>query len=463
MTATTPTMQTPDVVSTRGMKNQVRIRGPKPDVSFQCKSLDHLETRLQAHIELCHKDRLIPETVYAQFIFDSSVKLAVTDLSDGMLDHFPQLANFEPQDGPMALSVPDAVATHGDAKSKLKRQRAVGRIILSSVQKVDGFKYFEKEAWDTKHTDGYRFKYLCRDSFQNKDRAANKSRSSNASAIVLSNGPEANGNVSPGKEAARLATYDCKGSIFVKFSSSQQIVDVVYQHLPIHREPANSAALLPTAGPSSAVPLPSNALTHEESGEPVETTEPLQNNMSMQMPSAPVATAEAAPVKPKKRKRASKLPRESIIEPESSEQEDPDWDMDGPPLPLLSPNYEPDPGDGDFHRPSVVTRVPGLKAQMKKAVRKSFNPQANSDISASSGSDFEGKSKKPKKKGQKGKAAKKAAAAAAAENKSSGAEIDSDGRPHQTDHVRRETARTRKRTIPQPLEQTPASDMDTET
>lgn len=162
----------------------------------------------------------------------------------------------------------------------------------------------------------------------------------------------------------------------------------------------------------------------------METTETLQNNMSMQMPPAPVATAEAAPVKPKKRKRASKLPRESIIEPESSEQEDPDWDMDGPPLPLLSPNYEPDPGDGDFHRPSVVTRVPGLKAQMKKAVRKSFNPQANSDISASSGSDFEGKSKKPKKKGQKGKAAKKAAAAAAAENKSSGAEIDSDGRPH---------------------------------
>lgn len=168
----------------------------------------------------------------------------------------------------------------------------------------------------------------------------------------------------------------------------------------------------------------------------METIESHQNNMP---PVPVVAPADAAPVKPKKRKRAAKLPRESIIEPESSEQEDPDWDMDGPPLPLLSPNYEPDPGDGDFHRPSVVTRVPGLKAQMKKAVRKSSNPQANSDISASSGSDFEGKSKKPKKKGQKGKVAKKAAAAAAAaaENKSSGAEIDSDGRPPREFSLRR--------------------------
>lgn len=206
--ASTPAMATNDVVSTRGMKNQVRIRGPKPDVSFQCKSLDDLETRLRGHIDHCYRDRPIPETVYAQFIFDSSVFLTVTDLSDGMLDHFPQLANFQSQDRPMALSVPDAVATHGDAKSKLKRQRAVGRIILTSVQKIDGFNYFEKEAWDTKHTDGYRFKYLCRDSYQNKDRAANKSRSSNATAILPSNGPEASGEVSPGKGKVLLLSLN---------------------------------------------------------------------------------------------------------------------------------------------------------------------------------------------------------------------------------------------------------------
>lgn len=161
----------------------------------------------------------------------------------------------------------------------------------------------------------------------------------------------------------------------------------------------------------------------------METTESGQNGTPIYLPPAPVAATDGAHVKGKKRKRVAKPPRESIVEPESSEQDDPDWDMDGPPLPLLSPNYEPDPGDGDFHRPSVVTRVPGLKAQMKKAVRKSFN-QAASDVSASSGSDFEGK--KPKKKGQKGKVAKKA------ENKSSGAEVDSDGRPARK-HARTKT------------------------
>lgn len=175
-----------------------------------------------------------------------------------------------------------------------------------------------------------------------------------------------------------------------------------------------------------------NGLAHEDSGDPMETTEPLQDNMPVYLPPAPAAPTNVAPVKGKKRKRVAKPPRESIIEPESSEQEDPDWEMDGPPLPLLSPTFIPDPGDGDFHRPSVVTRVPGLKAQVKKAVRKSFNAAADSDISASSGSDFEGK--KPKKKGQKGKAAKKAAA----ENKSSGPEVDSDGRPARK-HARTKT------------------------
>ena len=151
---------------------------------------------MKGHTDQC-KNRLIPETVYAQFIFDSSVTLHIKDLSDGMRDHFPHLANHQ-SDDPGLLTVPDAVAPHGDAKSKLKRQRAVGRVVLKSIQDVDGFKYFEKEAWDTKHADGYRFKYLCRDSYQNKDRSANKNRGSNASSVPL-NGPEISGENSPSK------------------------------------------------------------------------------------------------------------------------------------------------------------------------------------------------------------------------------------------------------------------------
>jgi hypothetical protein len=192
-------MAAPEAVSTRGMKNQVRIRGPKPDVSFQCKSLDELETLLQGRIEQCHEGRQVPETVYAQFIFDSTVVLQIKDLSDGMRDHFPRLATHESEEEPGMLGVPEAVAPADDAKSKLKRQRAVGRVILKSIQHIDGFKYFEKEAWDTKHSDGYRFKYLCRDSFQNKDRSANKSRGSNASTLIPPTSAEASAEQSPGK------------------------------------------------------------------------------------------------------------------------------------------------------------------------------------------------------------------------------------------------------------------------
>lgn len=247
-------MAAPELVSTRGMKNQVRIRGPKPDVSFQCKSLNQMETLLQSHIETCYEGRLIPETVYAQFIFDSAVVLQITDLSDGMRDHFPHLAAHESEDEPGLLRVPEAVAPADDAKTKLRRQRAVGRVILKSISSVDGFNYFEKEAWDTKHQDGYRFKYLCRDSFQNKDRSATKTRGSNASTLIPPTSAEASGEQSPGKreshlllsiafgrlivivDPTRTPTYDCKGSIFVKFSQSQQIVDVVYQHFPVHRQ-----------------------------------------------------------------------------------------------------------------------------------------------------------------------------------------------------------------------------------
>jgi hypothetical protein len=165
-------------VSSRGAKNQVRIRGPKPDVSLQCSSLDNLEELLRGQVEHGLSAK-VPDVVYSEFIFDSSVGLLVEGLPDEWRD------SLAVGDGPTQITVPVAVAQLADAKVKLKRQRAVARGVLKSIQSVDGFKYFEKEAWDTKHNDGYRFKFLCRDSFQNKDRAQNRARSSNASALEV--------------------------------------------------------------------------------------------------------------------------------------------------------------------------------------------------------------------------------------------------------------------------------------
>lgn len=122
----------------------------------------------------------------------------------------------------------------------------------------------------------------------------------------------------------------------------------------------------------------------------------------------PVPTKELpAPQISKKRKRTSTKPaRESLIEAETS-----DLDMvdepshsynQGPPPPLVSPNFEPDPGDGDFWRPSVTTIVPGVKAPPKAAAKKGYGAGAGGKMkaaemveqyageSSASGSDFEG-------------------------------------------------------------------------
>jgi hypothetical protein len=268
-------MAVPEAVSSRGMKNQVRIRGPKPTVSFKCESLDQLEVLLKKHIDLC-KNKPIPETVYAQFIFESDVVFKIKDTSDEIRDHFPNIQAPSVENGYNALPVTEAVAQVPDARTKLRRQRAVGRVILRSIQEVDAFNYFEKEAWDTKHADGYRFKYLCKDSYQNKDRANNKARKSldpasfqpvnggNGSGSGGAGTADHSGDQSPAKgevsewfkkygltppaaeSPARLPTYDCKGSIFVKFSSSQQMVDVVYQHLPIHNVTNERSVDLPS-------------------------------------------------------------------------------------------------------------------------------------------------------------------------------------------------------------------------
>ena len=159
----------------RGAKNQVRIRGPKPDQILQCNSLAHLESLLGGQVEES-RSAALSDVIYTEFIFDNSVRLHVDSLPD---EWKTSLGVSAP--GAVNVSVAAAVATLTDAKIKLRRQRAVARQILQSISEVDGFKYFEKEAWDTKHNDGYRFKFLCRDSFQNKDRAQNKVRSSNAS------------------------------------------------------------------------------------------------------------------------------------------------------------------------------------------------------------------------------------------------------------------------------------------
>jgi hypothetical protein len=144
----------------------------------------------------------------------------------------------------------------------------------------------------------------------------------------------------------------------------------------------------------------------------MDTTEPISYQAPGTLPHNPFGGAGTPPLKVKKRKRAAKPSRESMMEVDSSEvyaEDDYDMDEQAPPLPLVDPNFEPDPGDADFYRPSVVTIIPGQKAPKKQAARPSYQRAASEG--SSSGSAYEGKHLKKKSAQKSGPKPKQKAAA----------------------------------------------------
>ncbi|KXS96357.1 hypothetical protein AC578_3081 [Pseudocercospora eumusae] len=119
-------------------------------------------------------------------------------------------------------------------------QRAASRGIQQVVQAVDGFRYSFNNAWAAKDGEGSRFSYICQDSMQNKDRHAN------GYTRVMKHLKDPGG----AERGPRKPTYDCKGSISVKFSTNRQSCDVYYRHLAIHETVAarKAAARAPSGG-----------------------------------------------------------------------------------------------------------------------------------------------------------------------------------------------------------------------
>lgn len=73
----------------------------------------------------------------------------------------------------MAMSMLEALAPNPDPKERMKKQRAIAKAIVDSIQRVDGFRYSFHNNWNSREDDAYRFSYYCNDSLLNKDRAAN--------------------------------------------------------------------------------------------------------------------------------------------------------------------------------------------------------------------------------------------------------------------------------------------------
>ncbi|KAK3104334.1 hypothetical protein LTR53_018442, partial [Teratosphaeriaceae sp. CCFEE 6253] len=109
-----------------------------------------------------------------------------------------------------------------EGQSRQIVQRAASRGIVQALEATDGFKYSFNNAWAAKDEGGLRFSYICQDSMQNKDRHANGYTKTQKHLK------------GEGERGPRKATYDCKGSVSVKFSSARRRVDVYYRHYAIH-------------------------------------------------------------------------------------------------------------------------------------------------------------------------------------------------------------------------------------
>lgn len=126
-------------------------------------------------------------------------------------------------------------------------QRAASRGMVQRISNLDGFKYMFNNFW-TSHADGegLRYSFTCRDSLQNKDRFAH----------VPARPTTAAKNTRGPVPRRTKESWDCKGSLSVKFSQSVGAIIVQYRHAAVHpthaarkRPPRKPAAPKATRGP----------------------------------------------------------------------------------------------------------------------------------------------------------------------------------------------------------------------
>lgn len=119
-------------------------------------------------------------------------------------------------DPKVSLSIMEALQPTADPKEKMRKQRAIAKCCVDSIQRIDGYRYSFHNCWNSREDDSFRFSYYCNDSLLNKDRAANGK------------------GAKLGKRATK-PVYDCKGVLSIKFSATKNTLDVFYKHVPIHK------------------------------------------------------------------------------------------------------------------------------------------------------------------------------------------------------------------------------------
>lgn len=198
-------------------------------------SLQELTDALKAEIEACTRSE-VPELTTCELSIreDATLPLlrpAIGPYSDGGEHDLGAEFKTEWTDGDegypgLSQRLPkapvSAILTAGDGQPRQIVQRAASRAIVQAIEATDGFKYSFNNAWAAKDEGGLRFSYICQDSMQNKDRHANGFTKTQKHLK------------GEGERGPRKPTYDCKGSVSVKFSKNRKCVNIYYRHYAIH-------------------------------------------------------------------------------------------------------------------------------------------------------------------------------------------------------------------------------------
>ncbi|KAH7076097.1 hypothetical protein FB567DRAFT_535448 [Paraphoma chrysanthemicola] len=210
-------------------------RGLQPDVYYRCPTLESLDGALRNELEK-NASGLIPVEVVTEFIFAAASTITIPVAQQPALDVL-----IEPAEHLQSMTVDYALCRDIDGKERLKIQRAIAKSIIEAIQGADGFKYSERSAQSKEGGDGARLKYVCKDSFQNRDRKNNMKKEQNQTG-------DDSGHIASKGSHSQLPTYDCGGALFIKFSIKREAINVVYKHNPIHNSPVNGQSNLPPLG-----------------------------------------------------------------------------------------------------------------------------------------------------------------------------------------------------------------------
>lgn len=162
-----------------------RGRAPKDpnarSAKFNCSSIPEMEANLRNYLS---QPPASPE--------HSSCELTLW--SGASLDSPEDTADAAQLNGSVyqPRNVMEALTPTVDPKDNMKKQRAVSKICVAAVQRVDGFRYSFHNNWKSGEENAFRFSYYCNDSLLNKDRVANGKAGSQGAKITIQYFPIAN-------------------------------------------------------------------------------------------------------------------------------------------------------------------------------------------------------------------------------------------------------------------------------